>query len=200
MKIIAVSQRVVIDPMHGERRDSLDQRWVKFLYAMGYIGIPLPNNLNVATKVLREIRPAGILLTGGNNIALYDGDAPERDEVEHMLVCEALNNDLSLLGVCRGLQYLTYAAGGTLKNIEGHVAHDHKITFKSKQRIVNSFHNMGIETPPPGFTITATADDGSVEAIEHPVKPILGIMWHPERFSTIQTEDIDIIHSCFGGP
>lgn len=200
MKIIAISQRVIIDPLHGERRDALDQRWAGYLNALGYIGVPLPNNLQVATQLVREIRPDGVLLTGGNNIAQYDGDAPERDEVEKMLLSDALNNEMPLLGICRGLQFLTHATGGTLRRLEGHVAHDHRITFKNTQRIVNSFHDMGIDKPPPGFTITAMAEDGTVEAVEHPNKPICGIMWHPERFSSIQKEDAAIIHSCFGGP
>lgn len=79
---IAVSQRVDCHPDRGERRDALDQRWPHFLAACGLLPVVLPNRPELGVPLLDRTAPAGLLLTGGNDLAVMGGDAPERDETE----------------------------------------------------------------------------------------------------------------------
>jgi hypothetical protein len=74
MRTVAVTQRVAVDPPHGTRRDCLDQVWVKFLLACGLLPIPVPNSVDAALTIGGQA--SGILLTGGNDLAAYGGDAP----------------------------------------------------------------------------------------------------------------------------
>src|SRR5580704_19180458 len=104
MKAVAVTQRVVVDPPHGTRRDCLDQVWVKFLLGCGLLPIPIPNSPDAALTICENVN--GIVLTGGNHLSAYGGDAPERDETETALLNLAERRNLPVLGVCRGMQKL----------------------------------------------------------------------------------------------
>ncbi len=81
MKLIAVSQRVDISAS-GERRDALDQRWFSFLSKCKLLPILIPNCLESAKSIVKLLQLGGVLLTGGNDLSSYGGDAPERDETE----------------------------------------------------------------------------------------------------------------------
>jgi putative glutamine amidotransferase len=164
----------------------------------------------------------GILLPGGGDVhpALY-GEAAHRtftaaeigrDEYEVELTRRAMEADLPLLAICRGLQVLNVARGGTLvQDIPAEVAssvdHDvrepraaiaHEIWMTSgtllerlmRSRIeegdvfdVNSRHHQAPKAVGAGLVVSATAPDGVIEALEDPGKRFcLGVQWHPENF------------------
>jgi putative glutamine amidotransferase len=163
----------------------------------------------------------GILLPGGRDVrpALYGAvshrafSAAEtgRDEYELELTRRALDADVPVLAICRGVQVLNVARGGTLvqdipdelpgalnhtlKEPPFAIAHDVRIAPGSRlerllrDRIegegcaVNSRHHQAVNALGEGFVVTATARDGVIEAIEHPDSRFcVGVQWHPENF------------------
>lgn len=197
MTVVAISQRVVVDPRHGERRDALDQNWTRLLMRCGLVPFPVPNTSGDTRQLLDEVGPAGVILTGGNDLVAVGGDAPERDETEHGLVDYARANRLPLLGVCRGMQMIQQVLGLTLRPVAGHVAPQQTISVDGTPTTVNSFHNFGTSETTAELTVWATADDGVVKAVRHNSEPLTGIMWHPERMSPFRAEDISLIAGLF---
>jgi putative glutamine amidotransferase len=163
----------------------------------------------------------GILLAGGGDVlpslygqAQHPGfDAAEagRDEYELELVRLATEADLPLFAICRGIQVLNVARGGTLvqhlpEEVAGGVDHDvreprfaiaHDVWVTAGSLLdrlmretevddgfpVNSRHHQAPRTLGTGLVTTATAPDGVIEAVEDPSKRfILGVQWHPENF------------------
>ncbi|MBQ2953314.1 MAG: gamma-glutamyl-gamma-aminobutyrate hydrolase family protein [Clostridia bacterium] len=157
----------------------------------------------------------GLLLTGGDDVdpALYGefqrwdcGDiSPLRDAFE-MAVCSAfIAREKPILGICRGIQLLNVALGGTLHQDLAHeipnsIAHrqkqpschpSHPVMLSEdsllrdmfgEKLLVNSHHHQAVRDPGQGLRITATAPDGVVEAVEHATLPFcVGVQWHPER-------------------
>ena len=164
----------------------------------------------------------GILFTGGGDVdPAHYHDArhpntnepdPARDAFELELAKQALANDTPLLAVCRGLQVVNVAAGGTLmqdipaqmNQALGHqvdsppfaIAHEVWVTpGTTLARVmqeelsdgevlqVNSRHHQAVGKTADGFMIAATAPDGIVEAIERPnARFCIAVQWHPENF------------------
>jgi putative glutamine amidotransferase len=195
MRPVAVTQRVDIVPRRGERRDALDQSWTRLLAACGLVAVPMPNHPEVAAAMLAA-GPVGLLLTGGNDLARYGGDAPERDETERRLLALARQSGLPVMGVCRGMQVIQDAFGVPLARIEGHVAVRHRLD--SIENEVNSFHGFGANTTAPALEVLARAPDGIVEALRHVREPIIGQMWHPERETPFASADLERIRRHFG--
>jgi putative glutamine amidotransferase len=126
---------------------------------------------------------------------------PERDAGEFELVRRALELDLPTLGVCRGMQLLTVAAGGRLHqhlpDVVGHEKHrpapgvygEREARFHPGSRIdalmgddvvIHCYHHQGVADPGT-LTVTGWAEDGMPEAVEDPAKRfVLGVQWHPE--------------------
>ena len=171
-----------------------------------------------------ELAPAildrldGLLLSGGVDIdpALFGQDPDpglrrvdrERDDLELALTREALARDLPILAICRGIQVLNVACGGTLVQhlpsaIAGGERHDcpeprtgrvHRIDLRPDTRLhrilgegsisVNSFHHQAVDSVGEGLSVTATCpDDGVVEGLEMPGQRfVVGVQWHPETF------------------
>ena len=139
----------------------------------------------------------------GANVEIDHG----RDAVDFPVFEEAWRSHVPVLGICRGLQVVNVARGGTLVQdlpLErpSEVAHrrpkkenrrDHPVTVEPGTRLariagrseidVNSRHHQAIERAADGFVVAATAPDGVIEAIEDPaVRFCLGVQWHPENF------------------
>lgn len=130
---------------------------------------------------------------------------PERDAYEFALLAEALAADLPVLAICRGAQVLNAALGGTLhQHLPEHTGHDThrprpgtfgttKISVAAGTRAATALgaetsaqchHHQAIAKVAPELAVTATAEDGTVEAVEHRTKPfVMGIQWHPEQNS-----------------
>jgi putative glutamine amidotransferase len=133
------------------------------------------------------------------------GANPDRDRFEIALALGALERGIPVLGVCRGMQVLNVACGGTLdQHIPERLGHDlHRPTPGSwvehgvriepgslaataagtEQLTVKSHHHQGLDRIAENLTASAWAtDDETVEAIESPVEEfVLGVLWHPEE-------------------
>lgn len=194
-KFVVISQRVELMRQIGERLDALSQEWAVLAEACGFLPLLLPNRLSTARQLIEKFRLDGILLTGGNDLVSYGGDAPERDETELFLIQYAIENKLPLLGVCRGMQILMDHFGTPLQRVEGHVRVEHSL---SNGDIVNSYHGWGaVECRPPLIPVAWSAD-GVLEAVYHRDYPFInGIMWHPERYAPPRKGDIEYIKEVF---
>ena len=136
-------------------------------------------------------------------IPALHGINSERDLPELLITRLAYNRQIPILGICRGIQTLAMALGGKVLQDIGQttVKHSqdadrseptHSVTIKKdstlfniynkeKKLFVNSFHHQAVGDAGSLFSVTATAADGTIEAIEsNEFKSILGIQWHPE--------------------
>jgi gamma-glutamyl-gamma-aminobutyrate hydrolase PuuD len=198
MKAVAVTQRVSIVPAYGERRDCLDQSWTRFLSACGLLPVLLPNVTEAALALCDGAGIAGMVLTGGNDLAVLGGDAPERDAVENALLDLAERRGLPVLGVCRGMQVIQQRFAIRLRRVDGHVAQRQVIRIDGAPREVNSFHQFAAFDSRPPLDVWAVADDGVVKAVRHSARPITGIMWHPERCVPYAPADVNLFCQVFG--
>lgn len=186
------------------------QRYLDKVLAAGGIPVILPAATHVAGVLSRL---DGLLLVGGGDLdpVRYgavphprNGRAnPVRDEAELALLREALALRLPILGICRGLQLLNVALGGTLhQHIPDVVGHDrhaacdgvftwHDVHLRPRSvlaRALNrttleapSLHHQAIDRLGAGLTACAWADDGLIEAAEMEGHPFAaGVQWHPE--------------------
>jgi len=195
--VVAFTQRVTIDPANGERRDCLDQRWGELSAALGFLAVGLPNlNPSSVPSLIDSVRPALVVLTGGNSPVGFDGATPERDIFEHALVEAALERNLPVLGICRGFQILNLHFGGTLRAVEGHVATTHMIyDDRGRIRRVNSYHQLAVGATDLASGLLAEWRDakGYIESFRHESRLVKAIMWHPEREASFVQDDLDWI-------
>ncbi|MDD2954745.1 MAG: gamma-glutamyl-gamma-aminobutyrate hydrolase family protein [Oscillospiraceae bacterium] len=147
-------------------------------------------------------------LYGENPLSSVTYLCSEKDAFETALLKEALRREMPVLCICRGMQLLNVTLGGTLyqdipsqlPNAHGHYQHGllrdepyHRVTIQEDSRLyevvqagelmVNSFHHQCVRQPAPGLRVCAQADDGVVEALELPGKPLLAVQFHPEGMS-----------------
>jgi gamma-glutamyl-gamma-aminobutyrate hydrolase PuuD len=154
----------------------------------------------------------GLLLAGGADLAPASygaaphpqttGTRPERDASELALLAAALERELPVLGVCRGMQLLNVALGGTLvqhlPDVVGHEGHrgppgvfaEHEVRLEPGSRLaraldgtvaVRSYHHQGVDRVAGALRAVGWAPDGAVEALEHDALPFaVGVLWHPE--------------------
>jgi putative glutamine amidotransferase len=142
----------------------------------------------------------GVILAGGADY----GERPDRDAFEIALGLAAMDRDVPLLGVCRGMQLMNLARGGTLiqhlPDVLGHEDHravpgafgDHDVRLVEgslaaraaggTSHPTKSHHHQGVNEIGEGFDVTGRATvDELVEAIEDPTRRFaLGVQWHPE--------------------
>jgi N5-(cytidine 5'-diphosphoramidyl)-L-glutamine hydrolase len=188
----------MVDARYSERRDALDQRWAQFLAAAGMAGVALPNAPELAAQLADRSGIAGIVLTGGDDLAEYGGQAPERDATERTLLQWSQQRKKPLLGICRGMQAIQHVHGVRLHQGEGHVAQTHYILIDGRNRSVNSYHNLVARDSVADLPVWALAPDGAIEAIRHRNLRLAGIMWHPERNTPFDPLDIEFFRSFFG--
>jgi len=198
MRAVAVTQRVAVEPRYGERRDCLDQAWTKFLLACDLLPIPVPNNAVASQALCSGDLIEGIVLTGGNDLAAYGGDAPERDAVENALLDLADRRGLPVLGVCRGMQVIQHRFDVKLQRVEGHVAAHQTIRVDGRKVEVNSYHRFAAFESHGPLDVWAIADDGAIKAVRRADSRTVGIMWHPERMTPFGESDIKLFRQTFG--
>lgn len=197
MKKIVFTQRVDVIEGYGERRDGADQRVAAFIRACGFLPIPIVNNPDIVSVFVDDVKPDGILFTGGNDLVSYGGNASERDETERLLLEYAVKKDIPLLGICRGMQMIADCYGTKLEKVDGHVRTKHQIDGLISRDAVNSYHGWGITDVILPLVAASRSKDGTVEALKHNKYKIAAIMWHPERGKTFSKEDIDLIANFF---
>jgi len=195
--IVAVTQRVIVDNLTGDRKDALDQNWISFLRTIGLLPLILPNEINTAFDLIAHHNPSGLLLTGGNNLHEYAGNAPERDTVETRLLQWAIENQHPALGICRGMQMIQHHFGIKLHKVANHICQQQKIIFNGQGMLVNSYHNYGATQTTEELDILAIANDDVIKAIQHKKHAIYGIMWHPERIIPFRQWDKDFFKKIF---
>ena len=185
---VAITQRIDHQLERNERRDALDQRMSQWILALGLIPVPIPNALGESLPCwLANIQPHAIILSGGNDW----GQCPDRDQQELQLLEWAKDRDISVLGLCRGMQVMGIHAGVSLIQVERHVGTTHKVSGLYTGT-VNSFHQFALAECPSDYVVTACADDGTIEAISHCHLKWMGLMWHPERDSPFQSCWLDL--------
>ena len=211
---------VTLHPKTAPDRAELDTLLEAIVHSLERAGgVPTLIPLGLTEAVLHGLyaRLDGVLFSGGGDIAPVRYGAEmhpavgsvdvERDRTEFSLMRWAANGRKPFLGICRGLQVLNVALGGTLyrdhSEFPGVGRHDHpspefspdflahaiKIEEDSAlARItvepiisVNSLHHQSCRMIGPGLRTAALAPDGVVEAIEIPGRPFaIGVQWHPE--------------------
>ena len=199
MRIAIYTQRVEIVESYNERRDCADQRIADFISACGFLPVPVPNKSGLAEEIVSGINPTGIILTGGNSLEKYGGNAPERDAMDNALIEIAVRRGMPLYGFCRGMQSVLDYFGNALVNVGGHVAMRHLIKEGAAQYEVNSYHNQACVHLKKncGLAAAAVAEDGVIEAVRHERLPIAGTMWHPERERQFSPGDISRVKRLF---
>lgn len=197
MRRIAVSQKIEWDPLQQARCDALDRRWLDFFELFDFLPLLIPNRISLAAALVKEFEPDGILLTGGAELAVYGGDAPERDETEIFLLEYAMGKRLPLLGIGRGMQVIQHYFGIPLVRVKGQVMQEQKIQVNDQWVKVNSDHHFGTRENRLPLEVWAVGQDQVVKAIRHISHDLTGIMWHPERISPFRTEDFDLFNRIF---
>lgn len=189
MKVALVSQRVDILHDRAERRDAVDQRLLDWLASCDFLPVPVPNRPERLATLWKRVRPAAVVLSGGNDLAAYGGDAPERDATERTLLTQAMQERVPVLGICRGAQLLLHELGHALEPVAGHIGARHSLRFQSCDRTVNSFHSWGCRAHDASLQVLARSADDVIEAFCHAELKLLGIMWHPEREAPFHAHD-----------
>jgi putative glutamine amidotransferase len=196
---------------------AISQTYVKAVEQSG--GAPVVISPHLEEAGLRAIfeRIDGLILSGGGDVlpALYEDEDSgllwlvdeQRDRTELALARWALAEDLPLLAICRGVQILNVAAGGTLiqdipTQVLGALRHSsvagrptdliaHSVDVAAGTRLaslvgagelgVNSAHHQAARDVGDGLVVTARAPDGVIEGLEAPSRRFcVGVQWHPE--------------------
>jgi putative glutamine amidotransferase len=192
----------------------LPQAYVRLVKDAGAVAVLLPpQDPGVAAEAVARVD--ALIVAGGPDVApeRYGAArdprtgpaAEERDAWESALLTAALSAGRPLLGVCRGMQLLNVVRGGTLaQHIDGHVIRPgvfgtHRITpapgtllasLLPGPATVPTHHHQAVDRLGGGLTVSARADDGTVEAVEVPgARFALGVQWHPE-----QDTDLRVVH------
>jgi len=198
---------------NSDEKHFLTDYYVQAVENLGGIPIILPSlNINLIEHVYDLVD--GLIFSGGADIDPgFFGESPRRgigeitpirDKFELCLAKKALNGSKPVLGICRGIQVLNIAAGGTLyQDIEKVTTQEHdqkapkwapfhqveiledsllfQIIGKNKVK-VDSFHHQAVKDLGIGLKKTAWSEDGLIEAFESDTagKIIIGVQWHPE--------------------
>ena len=204
-------------PLVDEERESLWMLpgYLEGLEAAGALPVilPLTEDRQAMTQLMEGLD--GILLTGGQDVSpTFYGEeplpqcgetCPRRDGMEQVLLELALAQDKPVLGICRGIQFLNAARGGTLyqdlpTQRPSALSHAmtppydraaHKVELVPGSPLeellgcrtleVNSYHHQGVKDLAPGLAVMARATDGLTEGVWMPEKRFVwAVQWHPE--------------------
>lgn len=198
-----------------EGRFFLAEAYVNAITGAGGVPVILPSlegigNVNILIQNIK-----GLLLAGGGDVdpAHFNEEpspklgeiTPARDKFEIVIAKAALRKKIPILGICRGIQVLNIACGGTViqhipAEIKKPLKHSqkaprwyptHKVFLEKTSLLfsiceteylnVNSYHHQAVRDPAPGFKVTGVSSDGIIEAVENPKYPfVIGVQWHPE--------------------
>lgn len=213
--LIGVSTSTTIDKY--PERAYVNAAYLRAVQQAGGVPVALPPHLDARSLEALRGRLDGVLLTGGGDVSpARSGEAPHpktsevseaRDALEIGLTEWAIGQEIPLLAICRGVQVLNVALGGSLyQDIPSEPGspinhsqaepreqptHDVKVMGEGTRlgRVlgtlelrVNSFHHQAVRRLGRGLAEVAWAPDGIVEGLEMPDAPgfVLGVQWHPE--------------------
>jgi putative glutamine amidotransferase len=197
---------------NNENKFTLPAAYVEAVRRAGGIPVLIPPGEERLTELLATLD--GIILSGGGDIdpahygsqghpTIYMIDS-ERDATELALARLVAEEGAPTLCICRGLQVLNVALGGTLvenlpDEVDGSIMHRlepsgptaHTLTILPKTKLANlledgpihsvSWHHQAIRDVAPTLTVAAIAEDGTIEAVESPNHPwLIATQWHPE--------------------
>ena len=203
--------------IRGALRVRVNAAYTAALAAAGLIPIVVPPLPALAAPAILD-GVSGLLVTGGEDVApARYGELPhptvepheERDEIEIALVTEARRRGLPTLAICRGIQVVNVALGGTLvqdipSQYTGAIAHDppesrdtrvHEVRVDPQSRLAealgtdrlltNSFHHQALARVANELCVTARASDGIIEGAESANDDwwMLAVQWHPEELT-----------------
>jgi putative glutamine amidotransferase len=217
--LIGITTSVTVDKT--PERAYVNGAYVRAVQAAGGIPVLLTPHFTPEVQVAIWERLDGLLLTGGGDIEpsrfgelrhpTVDEVSPARDDLELGLTRRAVTEDVPLFAICRGIQVLNVALGGTLvqdipsewPNALAHAqsAPRHEATHAVKimgegthlgrvlgtlEIEVNSLHHQAIKQLGEGLREVAWAPDGIVEGVEIPGdgRFVVGVQWHPEELVT----------------
>ena len=198
----------------GKSLDYGEQRLSAAIARSGALPVLLPVLPDAAHLAALVDLVDALVLSGGSDVSptLYDeeplkpewsGD-PTRDVYERLLLDAAIARGKPVLGVCRGVQLLNAALGGSLyqditHQVPGALVHrdaaryddnEHTVRlckqsflaglYGAGELLVNSVHHQAIKVLAPGLRASAWAPDGVVEAVSDPARLLFGVQWHPE--------------------
>ena len=203
---------------YNPKKNSVNTVYVQSVLKNGGVPylVPVTDDVETLRQIVAQLD--GLVMTGGEDInpKFYgEENHPELGEVNHerdsydlTLVKLAIEHNVPILGICRGLQLINVAMGGTLyqdlpsqhsqqinHRQESGTILAHKVlvtpdTQTSKvlgvgELMTNSLHHQAIKKLAPGLKITGKAEDGVVEMVEgYPTRPILAVQYHPEYFAS----------------
>lgn len=222
--ILAIKEETCIKPIIGITLDwddgiyKVNEAYVKAVVDAGGVPVCLPYaEESAGDRMICTID--GLLLTGGGDInPIFFGEEPlpklgrvftKRDEREIQWTKLAIQHHIPILAICRGLQVLNVALGGTIyqdiyDQLEGKVLlhsqtsprfeTSHFVQLQKQSRLsrivqsdkisVNSFHHQAIKDVAADLRVVGVSSDGIVEAVEHQTAPFcLGVQWHPEQLA-----------------
>ena len=185
---------------HGEAREALARDWLRWCARQGLRPLLVPLGQEDPVEWLRALSPAGLVLTGGNDLGPAAGGLSPpggsvdeaRDRGERALLTHALESGLPVLGVCRGLQLIAAFHGAPLRRVAPERAHvgAHEVALEGPLAAavgaaarVNSFHDQGVPLAglPAPLEALAGSPDGLCEALRVRGAPVWAVQWHPER-------------------
>jgi len=179
--------------------------------------LPLTDDRSVLDQLMKSCR--GLLLTGGGDVshkfyaprmpvklrAKITGADETRDRMEIYLTLTALKNDWPVFGICRGIQVMNVALGGTLiPDLPGHrnpqpdaLCQTIRWANGTTQR-VNTSHHQALDRVAKCLRVTARAEDEVIEAVELPsAKYFRGVQFHPERLQpALRPMFTEFIRAC----
>lgn len=209
----------VVRQWDGAERTGLNSAYVRSVLAAGGVPVMLSPHMgpSYAARALDGVD--GLVLTGGEDMdpAWYQMEphpkanppSRERDLFELALFAAARQRELPILGICRGIQVVNVALGGTLwqdlpSERPGSVDHYPEAARGERTHLVrlqpgtitaaalggtevrvNSFHHQAIRDLAPQLAATGWSEDGLIEAVESgPGQPwLLAVQWHPEEMT-----------------
>jgi len=181
------------------------------------------SSVDAIDAILKRVQ--GVALLGGGDVDPVAYGAPsasehnygivqEHDTLELAFVHRAVALDLPVLAICRGVQVLNVALGGTLHQHladviadgESHWDVTHPVRLESQCRVAtamgttapvggHSYHHQGLDVIASGLRVVGWAEDGVVEAVEHTTATwVVGVQWHPEDSAHIDLEQQRVVN------
>jgi putative glutamine amidotransferase len=209
--LIGITTSVTVDKI--PERAYVNGTYIRAVQAAGGIPLLLTPHFTPEVQAALWQRLDGLILTGGGDIEparfgearhpAVDEVSPARDDLELGLTRRAVADDVPLFAICRGIQVLNVALGGTLvqdlpSEWPNALSHSQKATHAVKvmgegtrlgrvlgalEVEVNSMHHQAIKRLGDGLREVAWAPDGVIEGVEMPgdERFVLGVQWHPEE-------------------